>query len=422
MDIAITQSYKTMLELIPDYVLENYKIIFIPVPDIPEYHLTKLDFKALPAIQFLNTKIRPDFIRPLIFKGKKNSSLILMDRLGNHDFFTLMLMQGGPFVEKGFHDLSISEIKKTFTIHKEFIDFWAETPDKEKYSPRFSFNHDPHTADRPGLQSIDRFHAHFYFFRLQNLELNSKTNSFPLKNVVYQPGYKDCYDPGSPPLEKVILDLNKNCLKVPKKLEIIDESLLAKVKNGRGLGLNILYNGNVEYFTRSPFINYLVEMHSKMEKVFHDFMENALSYDPRSTLWYLDHEKAAQFIENISWLSPSTKSQLLEFIHCLKNLKPKINNYIAGKKAAKNLLAYRNLSYSLSIDLRDNDPTKHLINLCPKVFCELGGAGFFSLQGYNAIIIDRKKDIFFSNETILKRRELQQSFINRMTKINSLFQ
>jgi len=414
MDIAVSKSDREMRALIPDNVLEEYNIIFIPVPDIQEHHLTKLDFQTLPDIQLLNAEIREDFIKPCILKGEGDSPLILMDKLGNHDLFSMMLVHGDRFPIKGFGDLSFFEIETMFEIYQKFIEFWEQVPNRIEYSPRFSFNHDPYTVDRLGLQSIEQFHAHFYFFRVANLEQYTSTHSFVLRELLNNSDYKDYYDPGSFPLEKMLLDLNKNCLKVPHKLELIDESLFEKVVARRGLGLNMLYEGDVNYFRQPVFIEYLMEQQLKMERVLCEFTNSVLVNNQNKGGLVISIERAVWFIESLPWLSPSTKTLLIEFVSLLRSIPARVYRWLTQRSISKNIFAYRNWCYSFSIDIRNKNPSQFLLNFCPRVFSEIGGAGLFAMENYNAVVIDRKKDLFFEDTQIAIRRQWQQDFLSRV--------
>lgn len=407
-----------MRKLISPEITQEYRILFIKVPDIEEYHLTKIDFDSFPKIKFLNQALRHDYITPIQFQEHNNSSVTLMDKINNHSLYSLMLVQSGLTPKKGFNELTPYELKTIFNTYVEFVNFYKQDfKSNHKLAPRFSYNHDPKTTDKPSLQSIERFHAHLYLFQHDNLLINPNTTSSRLSDLLNQRNYKTYYDPSSYPLENLVIDVHTRLLHMPKQLKIIEESLNEKVKSHRGLGLNILYHGDVEFFKNAEFLCYLKEYHHTMERIFHDFLVKSVAYDGKLNVWKINKSLASKYIENLAFLRHETQVQLLELLEHIKdNPGAASKSSCTNKLIPHNLIAYKSLCYSFSIDVSNENESSFKINIFPRLFSDIGGAGLFAYNGYNAVVIDRIKEKYFSLVELEMRREFQSTFIKRIER------
>jgi hypothetical protein len=377
--------------LIPNEVLEKYKVLFLSVPAIEEWHLTRIDLAQLPRFSLLNHAIRPDYFPPLSFHEHEESGLMVVDKVNNHSLYSLMILQSGKTPKKGFQELTPYEMNTLFNLYVRFIE-WYKGSHFGDMLPRFSYNHDPDTTQRAGLQSIDRFHAHLYLLNKKELINGPLRREASLKELVHDMNYKDYFDPAAYCFERILMDLHKKWIKPPFEIELIEEPLIQKIINGRGLGLNLLYRGEVSYFKSAAFINYFRSLHRLAQCAFAQIM-NSFATLPR-------------------WLSEETKTDLSALLVRLREVSPSVASFLRKKPGfAKNLLAYRSLCYSFSIDLLS--PNEYLLNFYPRLFSEIGGAGIFASAGYNAVVIDRNKNSYFTPQAVEKRRTFQRELSNR---------
>lgn len=396
-----------MRSLIDPCFYKTYRVGFLPIPSVDLFHATLLDFNCLPDIKVINTSIREDFIRPRILQEHDESAIIIMDKPNVHSLYSLMITQSGRTAKKSFTELTWFEKKKTFEVASKFFQFWRRSPELyNHYLPRFSYNHDPFTSDRPGLQSIERFHAHLYLTDLVELEKNLKT-AVTLDEILPRHNYKDYFDPSAIFFENLLIDAHRAILKVPDDLKLIHMPMKDKIEAGLGLGLNWSYDGDINYFSTDRFLNYLDTIHQFLENYFKIplFLENNHGI-------FFDKEDMKQKIEDDRILSNQTKEYLRRMVSHLKPLEPKIYNYLKTHSHwAKNVISYRKLSYSFSIDF-NSTRNSFLISMIPKLFSEIGGAGFFSYKQANCMIIQRgigKKFTEIENDL---RRNFQLDFLD----------
>lgn len=369
-----------MRSLIPEKVLETYKVAFLPIPKVDLHQATLLDFESLPKIKVINDSIREDYIKPSLFQENEHSSILLMDKPNVHALYSLMLVQSGRLPKLSFADLSRFEKKTCFQISSLFFRYWKNSKElSEHYFPRFSFNHDPYTIHRPGLQSIQRFHAHLYLvdrIPLEKILFNSKRLKFYLPD----PNYKDYFDPAAPFFEKLLIEAHQKEIALPQELEMVQLPFEEKINAGWGLGLTLLYRGDPGYFSSEQFISYL----EKVDQTLHERYKNIDSY---------------------------TQEVLSDLYALLRPIPRKTYEYLQRKKyLAKQILSYRDLSYSLSIDY-NFEKNAFILSIYPRLFSEIGGAGLFSYQGTHCVIIRRNAERVFTESENDKRRTFQTQFL-----------
>lgn len=395
-----------MRALIPPAFYRDYKVAFLAIPSVDLYDATLLDFNRLPEIKVINPSIREDYIRPYLIAENENSSIIIMDKPNVHSLYTLMLTQSGKVMRKSFGDLTRFEKRKFFEIGSIFFNFWQERSTFFcGYLPRFSFNHDPFTVDRPGLQSIERFHAHLYLVDTMALDKCVKSAK-SLSDLAHLNSYKDYFDPTSVVFEKILFDAHKHCLDLPRELFLLDISGIDKVRAGWGPGLQVIYRGHPSFFFSDSFIAYIERIHALLEKLFNSYENNISATNS------IDLEGLKKLLEKSDYLSKETKCYAFEVFSCLKSIRPKTYNYLRSRKnLAKNVLSYRHLSYSFSIDF-NRDLDAFVLSIVPKLFSEIGGAGFFSYKSVNYVVVQRSLEEKFDVDDIQRRRSFQIDFIN----------
>lgn len=382
-----------MRSLIDPLVLKLYKIAFLPVPEVNNYDATLINFDSLPDVEIITNPIREDYIRPILFKEDEASCVLLMDKPNVHALYSLMITQAGRKVRKSFADLTVFERAKVFQLGARFFEYWQKSDELYRnYLPRFSFNHDPFTIDRSGLQSIDRFHAHIYLNDERELETSLK-NLKSLREIVFNPDYKDYYDPSALLLEMMLVDAHSQCLKVPQGFKIIDLPIHDKIALGWGLGFNLVYKGKVDFFTSQSFIDYIMQVHRFLEMLF----------DLPAPL--------EKHIYQHDYLRESTRHYLEQVLSKLRPLSEKTYHYLKSRAHhSKNILSYRKLSYSFAIDY-NRELESFVVSIVPRLFSEIGGAGFFSYKDANYVVVKRGVGKFSSFENN-KRREFQMDFMN----------
>ena len=378
--------------LIEPAVLKSYKIAFLPTPAVNDYDATLINFDSLPDIEIINTAIREDYIRPILFKEDEASCVLLMDKPNVHALYSLMITQAGRKVKKSFAELTPFERAKVFQLGVRFFKYWQERGELyHDYLPRFSFNNDPFTTDRPGLQSIDRFHAHIYLIDVRGLEASLK-NIKSLGKVVFKHDYKDYYDPSALLFERVLVDAHSHHLKVPNEFKIIDLPVHEKIALGWGLGFNLVYKGKLDFFASQSFIDYIMQVHQFLEVLF----------DLPAPL--------EKHTNQHGYLKESTRCYTDQVLRKLRPVNQRTYHYLKSRAHhGKNILSYRKLSYSLAIDY-NRDLESFVVSIVPRLFSEIGGAGFFSYKAANCVVVKRGVGKFSSFEND-KRRAFQMGFM-----------
>lgn len=395
----------------------------LSVCDPPDPYKSKIDLDSLPRVVPLPPAGEVPFVKtlmPVLRTGAHKGAVALMDKPHPHSLFELMAMQAGENVRSSLSDLSYWEQKELFRLAYLFASCvnsaeYAERFDLSGGLLRFSFNHDPFTHDRPGLQyPIRRLHLHMYVLDKTSL-CKIQAGKVPLGQVTDASVVTSLLDPVSFLAPMVLRDLLSSKINFLEGMEVIYADPYTTVSQGLPLGLNIRMADGWKPFLSEEFGEWLRALHLLMLKASRE-LKWVLTGKPELPNAYMRDQVCSQEVvnarlEEVDWLSTASRDGIQELSAWLSVAPPsllrsaKVHSGLMAQYVVLNGLAY-------SIGFTQEDPigaltNQHaaIMNISIRILSHIGGAGLFGANGISAIMLNRGQGKFSYDQM-----ELRQDF------------
>lgn len=364
-------------------------------------------------------------VLPLKVNIDENDSIAIMDKKKAHGLFEIMLIQTGKIIKAGIDDLSNDEYQLFTQLMRVFGKFILDETLKDElnlkgYLPRISFNYDPLTRDRDGLQDIKRFHAHMFLVSPEQQDYIEE-NKRKISQIEGSYQKRRLADPWSFITEQLLHELHlARRVSLPKGISLVYMSPEEKILKGHPLGLNLQIINGWNYIGEEAFSKYLLNLQAAI-KIATDEIYIAFTGDRVKDVLFernslLDPETIRYNLTQITWLSESSRQVLIQISEILKPFPEKlmksthfhpqlINHHVIANGPAFTV------SISSELNVGEQEESNSIfMNISVRLFSDIGGAGLFGCQNVSGIFLDRMKGEFTEAQMTL-RHLFQRKFL-----------
>jgi hypothetical protein len=390
-------------------------------PPNPKY---KIDLDALPAVVEISTPLGEanGVVRPLTLFTHDDSAIALMDKPHPHALLEMMTMQAGRQVKSGIDELSEEELSLSLSIINQFARF-VHQPSVARHFDlrgglvRASFNYDPFTLDRPGLQPDKRFHAHMYLLDRKALGVIGR-RALPYGALKDPFDKRRMVDPFSFLGAQLAYDLHRRRRLCPSTIAPMIPDSVETVRQGLPLGLNLELLHGWDTLTDRAFPRYLRRLHQAMAEATDELFlafTNRRSVAPIGTRYpCLPPSLIRERLAKLRWLSADSYRGLCDLVNWLRPLPSTLLERLSRHPRYQvQHVTLNGLAYTISI--AENAPMELagggalFLNIAVRMFANVGGAGLFGCRGVSAVMLDRGRGTLNAKE-MLTRRSFQQEF------------
>lgn len=337
-------------------------------------------------------------VKPIVFNIGEHEQLALMDKKNTHSLYDMMLIQVGEYSKASIQELTEKELEFTFEVASLFFKFVNEKQIYNFYGfnngiPRVSYSFDPWTTDREGLQPIKRFHLHMYVMSPEDCDyIRNKKHRYV--NIVNAYERRRLVDPVTFISNQILFDIHQHLVKLPAEFHMEFLKPEEYITTGIPLGLNI----KIREINKTKLSRYLLNLHKTMiyvSECLYKAFTGGKSIAPSGTRYtLLNYNQILNNLKQIEWLSKTSLCGLSEIANTLRSVPDRllknINRYSkwSTHHIVSNGLAY---AFSLQQDNTIGNKKNNLLNLniSPRMFSDLGGAGLFGCNGASAIMLNR---------------------------------
>ncbi|MDK8182742.1 hypothetical protein [Paenibacillus sp. UMB4589-SE434] len=365
-------------------------------------------------------------IPPLVLKLDDINSITLMDKKSAHSLLEMMIIQTGQLPRASITDISDKEYRAWIDMVCNFFDFVGQDSIIKKYSlrgslPRIAFNIDPWTDDRDGLQPVKRFHTHLYVLEQEVIKTMIETKT-SYKEIDSNFQKRRLLDPFSFLGALVLKDMIQSFIDLPPDVRVVDPDPEETVRKGYPVGLNLIVKNGVETLRQKEGIELLYNLNKQIKQRSKEILEKFVGTgepSPTGTRHkLLPLEVRLDNISRISWLSEHTRMMMADALHGLKDASEQL---LRARKRHQELSSYmttsNGIAYTLSMfpenRINYKSVTALWINICPRLFSDVGGAGLFGCCLVNSVMIQRGEGIF-NEKQMQKRWNFQADLRNHM--------
>jgi hypothetical protein len=420
-----------MLNMITDKIplapqaIEHLPVVTdVPIPKPPD-PMNKIDLGAFPEVIQISrpTIANHRYTLPLIFTDEENNELALMDKPSPHGLFEIMILQAGAKEKPAIDDLSDEKLDLFLGLAQQFDRFVNSKESINHFGiegslPRASFNYDPWTLDRPGIQPITRLHLHLYLIAQNTLQfIREHRQAYGAIPSVYT--RRRLVDPLSFLGTSLVYDLHQHRIRLPNDSVLLQPDDSLTVKEGLPLGLNIYFPKGWYSLTEPSFRVYLRQLHKSLleaaDEVFIAFTGKPAVAPIGTRHELLNRHAIIEHLDRVRWLSEKSRLGLKEMASWLRPASTRLlQASVQRERWAIHHIILNGLAYTVSfmtdkpIQLGAN-PSAAWLNISVRLFTDVGGAGVFGCAGASSLFLDRGKDTFTDQQMIL-RWTFQEAF------------
>lgn len=386
-------------------------------PNIDKYEV--VPSLIVPAVSSLHV------IKPVTYSSQ-DLEITLMDKKNTHSLLDIMAIQTGRTNKPTLNELSDNELSFILQLYSIFLRFVNDNTVINKYQlngslPRISFSCDPHTEDREGLQPVKRFHTHMYLMTNDTIK-EAESNKIKYQDIKSEYLRRRLVDPISFLGNNLIFDIHENFITVPTEIKINKPDHISTINNNLQLGFNAKINNNNDFIGSPVFQKYLKDLHSSLQNVYTDIayaftgVRESAVCGKRHAL--LDKTEILKRLNQLNYLSRSSRQGLEQLVSTLK--RPPIflmKRIFTHDRRVIHHIPTNGLCYAFSIaqesvvyegeDSKDN----LVMNILPKMFSDIGGAGLVGLEGTGCVLLNRGHGSY-NEEQMLERWKYQEEFLS----------
>ncbi len=415
---------KDKIPLAPQAIDRLLVVTGVPVPRPPN-PLNEVDLSAFPEI--IQTSCPPNPAhrptRPLVFTDNENNALALMDKTNPHALYEIMIMQTGAKEKPAINDISDEKLGLLLALVQQFALFVNSEQTIQHFGLggnllRASFNYDPWTQDRPGLQPIARLHLHLYLIAQHTLQFIQEHRQ-PYRAIPCPYVRRRLVDPLSFLGPHLVYDLHQDRITLPDDAIIVQPDDELTVQQGLPLGLHVLFPKGWRSLTDPSFRIYLRRLHQSLsqaaDELFRAFTGKSAVAPIGTRHDLLDFHTITKHLDKIVWISAASRLGLQEMASWLRPAPESLLQTSARhERWAIHHVILNGLAYTLS--LTADAPIQLGVNSAPvwlnisvRLFTDVGGAGVFGCSGASSLMLDRGKDICTDQEMV-QRWKFQEAF------------